>query len=126
MVSDGGWWPLCSTGNEPGGSVAGGTFKQLEDSRESTASRAATAGNIFDRSTWRGSVAPSSGRRWECDVSPPCADRRLGANAEATRGRRYVRYPAGGTGHPASPGREDQAMERGGDVMHRATCSVSA
>src|ERR1039458_1411832 len=85
MVSDGGWWPLCSTGDEPGGSVAGGTFKQLEDSRESTASRAATAGNIFDRSTWRGSVAPSSGRRWECDVSPPCADRRFRACPERQR-----------------------------------------
>jgi hypothetical protein len=58
--------PRFQTGNRPGAEqtashlaaaqesvgLAIGTFKQLEDSRESTASRAATAENIFDRSTW--------------------------------------------------------------------------
>jgi hypothetical protein len=32
--------------------LASGTFEQVEDSRESTASRAATVGNILDRPAW--------------------------------------------------------------------------
>jgi transposase len=48
----------------------------LEDSRQRTASRAATAGNILEWSAWRGSVAISSGRRWEREVarSAPIAE----------------------------------------------------
>ena len=56
--------------------LTGGTFEQLEDSRQSTASRAATVGNILEWSAWRGSVAISSGRRWEREVarSAPIAE----------------------------------------------------
>src|SRR5208283_536451 len=70
---------------------AGGTFEQLDDSRESTASRAATVGNILDRPAWW----PPCDVRWHYRVvvggNATCACAARNAEHLRTRQRREGR-----------------------------------